>query len=265
MKNNLSQKLKWIVRPTLYSIKIRMLNRNANWVLGRVACMGQDTFKLLNIDVPIQNIQKGRVDYLNDLIAQTKFKARTNQIIPHIIREDIKGLVLQQQVNFVFKRKPPIALYMDSYSELTDQRFYYKKDKWSFCANYSDINHSLKFKNTFDARGLLSVDELYDNYQVFFKNVRVNYGLVPIFFLHFPVKLDKREKFQTRYSKIKEAIDKVKTEFEPFYSIEADENIVEWPEERLPGLENFPYHYNKSTYKNLADKIRACKVFKKRE
>jgi hypothetical protein len=50
-------------------------------------------------------------------------------------------------------------------------------------------------------------------------------------------------------------IDKIKTEFQPFYSFEVDENIVDWPEEIMPGLENFPYHYNKTTYTNLAKQV----------
>ena len=88
------------------------------------------------------------------------------------------------------------------------QRFFNHEKKWSFYANYSDINHSLEFKSKFKAKGLLDQNSLIDQYHKFFNYFRNNYGNVPIIFMHFPVKLDNREKFKLRHQKIKEAIDR---------------------------------------------------------
>lgn len=253
--------LRWYIRPILFSIRSRYRNRKEDWIMGRVACMGQDVLKLLNIGVPILNIQKGRVDYMNRIIEHPKYRARTTQVVSFIPRDDIKGLILQQEIRYGNLKKPPIAFYMDSFSELTDQLFYHRKQNWYFCANYSDISHTPKFENMFETAGLLPIDTFLENYRYFFKLFRKRYESVPIIFMHFPIKLDKRKNFHLRYTKIKETIEQIETEFQPFYSITVDEKIVDWPEELIPGHENFPYHYNKATYQNLANQIKLTGVF----
>jgi hypothetical protein len=250
----------WVLRRFLFMIK-QANNRKENWVMGRVACMGKDVLDILNIGNTLINVQKGRVDYLNRLIDNISTPARTNQIVSFICREDIVELIFQQEVRYGVLKKPPIALYMDSFSELTDQLFSKRNQNWNFCANYSDIYHTETFAKEFESLGLLSVDNLLEEYRLFFTHFRRLYGAVPIIFLHFPVKLDKREKFHLRYSKIKEAIDKLEDEFQPFYSFSVDENIVDWPKKGVSGLENFPYHYNKETYQNLAAQIIESGVF----
>jgi len=260
MKTNFNVKLKIIARLIFYFIKTRFLNRNKDWIMGRIACMGQDVFKQLNIDVKVLNIQKGRVDYLNSFSENSKFRARAHKVYYYIKSNDIKSLIFQQQFGYGIKKKPPLMLYMDSFSELTDKRFFYVNKKWSFCANYSDINHSLEFKRKFKSEGFLHEDNLFEQYHQFFSFFRNVYSNVPVIFLHFPVKLDNREKFKIRYLKIKEAIDKIKDEFRPFYSLEVDESIVDWPEDSPPELKDFPYHYNKETYQNLANQIRSAGV-----
>lgn len=142
-------------------------------------------------------------------------------------------------------------LFMDSYSELTDQKFFNYEKKWSFYANYSNINHSLEFKSKFKAEGLLDQTSLIDQYHQFFSYFRNTYGNVPIIFMHFPVKLDSREKFKIRHQKIKEAIEEIKFEFMPFYSLEADDKIVDFPKETPSELRGFPYHFNEETYMNF--------------
>jgi hypothetical protein len=244
MKKKYFDNLKWLLHPIVFAIRRRLNNSKEDWIMGRIACMGQDVLKLLNIGVPVLNVQKGRIDYLHMITQKSKNIVRTGQVVSFIYREDIKGLILQQELRYGNLKKPPIALCMDSFSELTDQLFYHRKQKWSFCANFSDINHTIEFKKKFEAIGLLSVDSLLEQYRNFFNLFRQRYPLAPIIFMHFPVKLDKREKFHLRYKKIKEAIDKLETEFQSFYSFTADEEIVEWPEELIPGLENFPNHNN---------------------
>ena len=262
MKNDLIKKIKWRILLILHSIKRKLFDRKKNWIMGRVACMGQDVLKLIEVEASIINVQKGRIDYLNKVSKSSKPKTRISQVVSNIERSDIRSLVLQQQLLSGIKKKAPIALYMDSFSELTDQEFCHQKEKWSFYANYSDINHTPEFKKIFKSKGLLDVDSLFEEYYKFFSSFRKKHGSVPILFLHFPVKLDNREKFKTRYSKIKEAIDKAKIEFQPFYSFEVDENIVDWPEVRIPGIEGFPYHYNKATYENFSEQIQLSRIFK---
>ena len=83
----------------------------------------------------------------------------------------------------------------------------------------------------------MSIEEIGNKYFSQFKFFRTLYGDIPVVFIHFPTKLDTRQKFKMRG----EAIARLKYSFQPFYVIQADDEIV-------PGLEDFSYHYNKSTY-----------------
>jgi len=255
MKSKFFLTLKLAFPSLVVRIQRKLITHKRGWIMGRMACMGKDVLKLLNINAPLVNVQKGRVDYLNSIFKDPKLKTRAKRVCPHIKRNDIKELIIQQKILWEGSSKAPLAFFMDSFSELTDQRFYHKKQGWSFSANYSDIEHSANFMNTFESKGLLSVDDLIDSYRVFFDSIRQMYGQIPIIFMHFPVKLDERKKFKSRYKRIKEAIDQVKMEFQPFYSFEVNEEIVDWPKESSPELKSFPYHYNRETYQNLAKQI----------
>jgi len=219
---------------------------------GRYACLGFDVLNLLGSLPPAFNVQKGRVDYLLDIIANPDNHARTIKVDPFMARMDIVPLIAQEEHFLSMPKHPPSFVYMDSYSELTDQLFIHKNKQWKFCCNYTDLNHSAQFSQLFDKSGLLPLEELEGYYRCFFKYIRETYGNVPIIFLHFPVKLDRREKFKTRHRNILSIVNTLAKAFQPFYSITVADDIVDWPEERPAGLENFPYHYNAITYKTLA-------------
>ena len=88
MKIKFILKLKVIAYPIFYFIKMRLLNRNKDWIMGRIACMGQDVFKLLNIETTLVNIQKGRVDYLNSFLKNSIFRTRAHKVYFNIKREN---------------------------------------------------------------------------------------------------------------------------------------------------------------------------------
>ena len=71
----------------------------------------------------------------------------------------------------------------------------------------------------------------------------------------FPTKLDNREKFKHRGYKIKNAISNVKINFDNFFEIEADDEIVDYDPNDV-----FPYHYNAETYLNISKKIRKLNI-----
>ena len=118
--------IKWIIRPKVFVIRRIFKISKEEWIMGRIACMGQDVLKLLNIGVPILNVQKGRIDLISQ---KSKNIVRTAQVVPFIYRDDIKDLILQQELLYGNMMKPPIALYMDSFSDLTDQLFLHRKKK----------------------------------------------------------------------------------------------------------------------------------------
>lgn len=237
-----------------YMLKWKL--RSNAWILGRHACLGLDVLNLLGKTPDVLNVQKGRIDYLLDISENSERLARSLRVAPFMDRKDIVPLITQEEFFLTRPTHPPSLVYMDSYSELTDQLFVHKKEQWRFCCNYTDLTHDDKFSQQFEAVGLLPLEQLEDNYHRFFKYIRKTYGDVPILFLHFPIKLDHREKFKSRHERILEIITKLSYEYAPFYSIDIDESVVDWPAEKVPGLENFPYHYNLTTYEAFADKVR---------
>jgi hypothetical protein len=225
--------------------------------------MGWDVLKLLKADLPVMNVQKGRADYLLDVTENAQIKTRTTRVMPFMERLDVVGLIAEQESWDWFSNRPPLVLFMDSFSELTDQLFIHRQNKWRFCCNYSDLQHSPELESQFETVGLLPVADLLMVYRRFFGMVRQCWGNIPIIFMHFPTILDKREKFQLRYEHILESVTQVAQEFQPFYSLAVDNSIVDWPLVKIPGLEDFPYHYNQRTYQTLAEKVRATGVFEK--
>ncbi len=224
----------------------RMKRRTTQpWVLARVACLGMDTYQLLNTRLPLYNIQKGRVDYLYRVNTGIPgVRARAKAIIPFIERDDIKELIMQEEFSDLLFQRPPEMLYMDSYSELTDQLFVSKKNAGSFCCNYSDLLGN--FTNDFIAEGLLPENSLVTHYRNFFSLIRERFGAIDILFIHFPCKLDAREEFISRHHSIKEAIQMIHTEFLPFYIYEVPDEMVEHA-----ANDRFPYHYGAVTYQYL--------------
>ena len=212
--------------------------------------MGTDTYRLLNTRLPLVNIQKGRVDYLLSVNANPVQKANTAQIASYILRDDIKNLVLQQELAGLDFFTPPDMIYMDSYSELTDQLFVSGIAGTGFCANYSDVDGA--FSKAFTCRGLLDTNELTSYYRRFFNMMRKKFGSIQIVFIHFPATLEKREFFRLRHQHIKDAIAEVRTEFLPFDIYEVPDAIVNQPEDKT---DDFPYHYSHSVYQHLANQI----------
>ena len=223
------------------------------WILGRMACMGTDTFKLLNLKIPLINIQKGRVDYLVDVESSKRFAAKTHRIAQYISRSDITGLIAQEENAVNLPKNPPLTLLMDSFSELTDQRFYSRTDNSSFLSGYTDVNHTPKFKEKFECKGLLPLDDLSQIYEKFFDMIAAKYGEIPVFFMHFPKRLEERELFQQRHDRIRLAIEGVSTKRRSIISLTVPDNYVEWP---CDDKARFPYHFHPKCYEFLAAEIK---------
>lgn len=232
------------------------------WVMGRYACLGRDVLKLLNMKLPILNEQKGRVDYILEGISDPSIRVKTEKVVPFLQRADIAPLIGQQEIFFHWKKmKSPKVFFMDSFAELTDQMFIHKEQAWKFCCHYSDLCHDGIFDNVFHTAGLLPEKDFLEFYRNFFIFIRKKFGEIPIIFLHYPIKLEGREKFRKRHDSISTAILKISEEFSFFYFLRAEEGVVDWPEERFPETYDFPYHYNSSVYEYLAEKVKQTGVF----
>jgi len=229
-------------------------NWRGQWILGRHACLGLDVIKLASINTPIFNIQKGRVDFWLSCVKNPNLSTRTTEMLRFMNRKDIIPLLRQQESFNNLPKHPPSFVYMDSLSELVDQLFIHKVNRWGGCCYYSDINQTADFKRKFEEIGLIDMDEIESCYRDYFNLLRTKYDDVPIIFLHFPSALEKREKFLGRGQVILSVIEKIAKEHKNFFSLSIDETLVSKNIDAPPEMSDFPYHYNKETY-NIFSKM----------
>jgi hypothetical protein len=251
----------WRTYIGLRSLQWRYARRERDWIFGRIACMGWHVLNLLGIRFPVFNIQKGRVDYIVNVASSPLIAARTERVAPFMERYDILPLIAQQESLGFIPNRQPVALYMDSFSELTDRLFVCRNGQWCFCCHYSDLHHGPEFTRLFDAAGLLEASTLLVYYQRFFGLFRQMYGDIPIIFLHFPVALEKRELYRQRAQSILATISELSSQFKPFYSVAIDDAQVGASEISSADVEGFPYHFSRRTLEAFANEVRRTGVF----
>ncbi|MBU0730881.1 MAG: hypothetical protein KKE17_01505 [Proteobacteria bacterium] len=181
-------------------------------------------------------------------------KLKPDRVERNLERRDIVPFLIDQKYD-IFSYPRPDILFMDSFSELTDQCFRNRQQKWCFYAHYSDIRHSDEFDREYESLGLLPVEDLFSMYQAFFEKVAKVFPGVPVIFLHYPVELEAREKFRHRGQKIKEIVENLCSRHGMLHSVSVDESLVARPENCIDELKDFPYHYNGLTYGDLVGKI----------
>ncbi|HUZ97235.1 MAG TPA: hypothetical protein VMU57_20205 [Edaphobacter sp.] len=178
------------------------------------------------------------------------------------MRTNLPLIVQEENVGWWRPAHPPAFVFMDSFAELTDQIFFRRGQGWRFCCGYSDLNPTRSFNEQFSCAGLLAEDTFYAAYQRFFSVLRSRFGRVPVIFLHFPKALEGREAFRRRADRIREAVEALAPQFEPFCSLAVDEAMVDWPEDSTAeDRQGLPYHYNQRTYRAFARLVRERGLF----
>jgi len=213
-------------------------------VLGRVACLGNDLYSLRyqrKYGYRLINQQKVRVDLWLDWIAG-KDKPKPELVKSHMSRPDVYPLIENQAVLPWLAEREFEFLLMDSFSELTDQKFTHKKEGWSFCCHYSDLDHKAAFDNDFESHGLLPIEEIETTYSRFFEWFEKEHPGKVVIFVHFPTTLDERTLYKERSAEILRVVSKLQS-IKPFiHNISVDDKYIEWNEH-----DRFPYHFSKST------------------
>jgi len=244
----------------LKALKMRLksesvIRGNEPWILSRTACLGNDVYELLDLPLPRYHLQKARIDFL---LAHMKNGGKHPPIhAAGYVADGLKPLFYQQYIATMNFNQSPAVLFMDSYSELVDQAFRFKKDPNSFfCACYTDVSRSIQAE--FIEDGLLPEEKLENLYRTFFDEFRRQHPDTPIVYMNFPKKLDEREKFQRRHNTIKDIINRISSGMKDFYVFDVPEEIVDWDPK-----DKFRYHYAKPVYEYLAAEIRKAGVFSK--
>ena len=250
--------LTWRARVRALRVRRWATCATSNWVWSRVACLGIDVLRRTAPESNIVNTQKGRADYLVDAYACRK-RPCTADVAKFFKRKDVIGLVAQQEVFTWNWRTLPKAVVLDSFSELTDQQFGPKdKRTFSFYTNYSDLRHSPELAQKYSNFGLLECKLFESAYRELFLQLRRNAPRVPIVFLHFPKKLERREQFRLRHDYIRAAVARLSLEFHPFLDLSAPEDCVDAP--RGSDRDAFPYHYDDKTYDWYVAEIKKSRI-----
>lgn len=214
-------------------------------LIQRGACLTNDSLKILYPNENVLNFQKSRVDLLN---AQYDYNCNPNLFDVSLVSPSLYNLYIDQFSGFWAKLHNKEILIIDSYSELTDQLFINLKDnRIRFCANFSDVKSD--FSDYYFCNGLLDNAEIYSNYDLFFSRIReVNPGL-KIIYVFFPMGYEKRVKYINQNFFIEDAINKLGSKYHL--------TIIKVPDELLEveREDDFPYHYNESVYKYIANKL----------
>ncbi len=242
-------KIKYILK--IISRRLKKLKNKKyfkNKILTRNSCLGRDISRLKFKEFrnsPTLNIQKGRVDMLIKWM-NGETTPISKAVKNHLSRKDIYQHIKQQE-KAIWKDVNNIEfLVMDSFSELTDQKFTHKKEGWSFLAHYSDINQTNNFKNTFQCDGLLPIEDFEKSYISFFDWFKKQYSNKNIYFIHFSTKFDTRNEFKKRASEILRILLKLEKKYNFLKNIYIpDKDITQNKNEK------FPYHYSNETFKKF--------------
>jgi len=132
---------------------------------------------------------------------------------------------------------------MDSFAELTDQKFRHRQDGWEFTCHYSDLNHSSELEKDFECLGLLPLEEIEPTYIRFFDWFEKTHPNKQVVFAHFPTSLDERELYKVRGQEIFRTMSKLGSKRGFIFNLSVADKYVDWHEE-----DRFPYHFAKSTY-----------------
>lgn len=228
----------------------RYLARHHGFALGRVACVGRDVFQLKcseGPDLALLNLQKARVDLFMDIVEGKCAGPVSRKVEPYLARKDIYPMVVEQRfVPWNVPMDDGAFLVMDSFAELTDQRFTHMEGGWSFCCHYSDIDHGTDFDQIFRCDGRLDENAICNQYHRFFTWLFRQRPNLPVYFISYSVKFDPRPEFAVRAKMIDEAISKISAEYRSVRHIIIDDDDYIRNEN-----DGFPYHYGVATYKKM--------------
>lgn len=229
--------------------------------IGRYACLGTAVLEALGRKYKIHNMQKGRIDYIDVSIQNSALTCKPDHVIPWLARDYIAPTIVQQSV--ICPDFHPKVIFVDSFSDLTDQMFRHRVEKWTFCSNYQDIHHNENFSEQFETLGLLDLSDLYKRYFNLSLFARERWGRIPIIYLNFPSRLEVRPKFIMRAEEIRLTSEVCARTIPDFYSFSVPDAIVKRPGIVDPGMEDFPYHYSEETYRAFANLISSNESLKK--
>jgi hypothetical protein len=224
------------------------------WIFSRTACLGNDALLLSHESESkvLINLQKGRADLLRESFVSNK-RGSLRQAHKYISRSDILNLVWQQSHRPISALPAPEFILFDSFSDLTDRCFTLPNGEVIYC-HKTDLLQIQKSKGLVD-NGLLEIANIREIYNELFQIFRSTWGEVKIIFIHFPTKLEKRQKYLLRSDLILNAVNELVSTTTFLYSIDVPNHLVEPEIDSMGQPSVFPYHYSQATKLFVSEEI----------
>ena len=245
----------WAVQHLLSSLApVRRMNEP--WVLTRTACFGNDILQSTRLPLRQHRAQKLRAELLVSLVP--KLDRTISPSIPIWVfgilnRRDVFPLIVQQNLRISPKSPAPKFIFIDTFSDLTDQAFKHAARGFQFFSHYSDLNQERFGLAGIEPQGLLDLDLLDGLYEEFILSSRKVWGEVPIFFLTYPLGLETREEYRNRALKIQKILQGLSQRHDSVIFLDFTDAPVSPAPHDLLKNEVFPYHYNPEFYQRATE------------
>ena len=255
--NNLLRYLKFRLRNSFFYYSTRLAITKEGWIFSRTACLGNDSYSLLmekeRKNTLRLNLQKNRIDTLNGNLKTKRIGLAGFRFLDRL---DLIEIIWIQNLRFWRLLPAPKYILIDSYSELTDQKFVLGES--SFFANYKDVRNDFLQKKKILSIGLLDTKQFIIQYRLFLEDIhRIWRGMdrVNIYFIHFPSKFENRELFMHRAIEIRNAIDELTLIYPNLISIVIPDDLIMQHIDATGIPDVFPYHFDVSAAQYVAQEI----------
>jgi hypothetical protein len=214
--------------------------------VGRLACLGWEVVKMKNAGIdmlPMVNVSKARTDLLYEVMNGENAGMNSREVSRFAKEQMVYWVTLEMQhLHYMIQGKEVSCLFMDSFADLTDQRFTHRENGWAFCSHYAGLDHSEDFDRSFSCDGLLEIDSMWSVYDRFFHFIRDEYPGIQITYIHFSPKHENRTKFKQRAAYLEKVMLDMGKKYDIINVLPPEEDIFQ------SEADNFPYHYSMETY-----------------
>lgn len=253
--DNLRNIIKKIFMLGTFILQDLRFNDEKYRIVSRTACFGNDIISNLGLQTITINFQKCRIDLLtkNNQSVTPKSYQRIKtalNLINHISNPEVTHMIMQQSSLRFWKTQTVHGIIMDTYSELTDQKFVLTSNDNEFMCNYSDVKQDSLRKKELECRGLISRSELQASWKEFLIEVNRKFGNVNIYVIEFPTLKEKRKKYLQQAKIIESVMKKLEKENLNLSFIQLDRSYQANDEDlREPDI----YHYGYITKERVTN------------
>lgn len=220
-------------------------------VLGRISCMGGHIMRRFDHTAEVASLYKAKTELMLRWLAGEPLP-KADPLKQYMFRDDVWALVKEQEnfcwINPSFK---PDYIILDSFSDVKDQEFRNKIEGWSWCAVDTDMNMTPEFLSRYEMLPFPSSEEIEGSLDSLFSLIKTKYD-VPVIYLHYTTKFERREEFADRGEGLIESLDKLSIKY-PFV------HSIHLPYEKVfQEKDGDPYHVNNETlysYVELMNKL----------